>query len=146
MIGMMTAIVLLCTMLYWTAKPNYDRIDNDLKYRYLKMKDEAKPDRIAELEEILELNRENPRDEKRCRRVRTNHPQKNHTRRTSEAQRTGSQSPERKRLPTEKQISHSLCPQRYCRRKKSARSCKLLRKPCGYSLRRHRLVATKGNG
>ena len=38
MIGMMTAIVLLCTMLYWTARPNYDRIDNDLKYRYLKMK------------------------------------------------------------------------------------------------------------
>ncbi len=27
MIGMMTTIVLLCTMLYWTAKPNYDRID-----------------------------------------------------------------------------------------------------------------------
>ena len=59
MIGMMTAIVLLCTMLYWTAKPNYDRIDNDLKYRYLKMKDEAKPDRIAELEELFELNRDN---------------------------------------------------------------------------------------
>ncbi len=59
MIGIMTAIVLLCTMLYWTAKPNYDRIDNDLKYRYLKMKDEAKPDRIAELEELFELNRDN---------------------------------------------------------------------------------------
>lgn len=59
MIGMMTAIVLLCTMLYWTAKPNYDRIDNDLKYRYLKMKGEATPDRIAELEEIFELHRDN---------------------------------------------------------------------------------------
>ena len=59
MIGMMTTIVLLCTMLYWTAKPNYDRIDNDLKYRYIKMKGEAKPDRIAELEEIFELNRDN---------------------------------------------------------------------------------------
>ena len=59
MIGMMTAIVLLCTMLYWTAKPNYDRIDNDLKYRYIKMKGEATPDRIAELEEIFELNRDN---------------------------------------------------------------------------------------
>ena len=32
MIGMMTTIVLLCTMLYWTTKPNYDRINNDLKY------------------------------------------------------------------------------------------------------------------
>lgn len=56
MIGMMSAIVLLCTMLYWSAKPNYDRIDNDLKYRYIKMKGEATPERIAELEEIFELN------------------------------------------------------------------------------------------
>jgi len=46
-------------MLYWTAKPNYDRIDNDLKYRYIKMKGEATPKRIAELEEIFELNRDN---------------------------------------------------------------------------------------
>lgn len=59
MTGMMSAIVLLCTMLYWTAKPNYDRIDNDLKYRYIKMKGEATPDRIAELEEIFGLNRDN---------------------------------------------------------------------------------------
>ena len=59
MTGMMSAIVLLCTMLYWTAKPNYDRIDNDLKYRYLKMKGEATPERIAELEELFELNRDN---------------------------------------------------------------------------------------
>lgn len=59
MIGMMSAIVLLCTMLYWTAQPNYDRIDNDLKYRYIKMKGEAQPDCIAELEEIFELNRDN---------------------------------------------------------------------------------------
>ncbi len=59
MTGMMTAIVLLCTMLYWTARPNYDRIDNDLKYRYIKMKGEATSDRIAELEEIFELHRDN---------------------------------------------------------------------------------------
>ena len=59
MIGMMTALVLLCTMLYWATKPNYDRIDNDLKYRYIKMKGEATPDRIAELEELFELNRDN---------------------------------------------------------------------------------------
>ena len=59
MIGMMTTIVLLCTMLYWVAKPNYDRIDNDLKYRYIKMKGEALPDRLAELEEVFELNRDN---------------------------------------------------------------------------------------
>ena len=59
MIGMMTTIVLLCTMLYWVAKPNYDRIDNDLKYRYIKMKGEATPDHIVELEELFELNRDN---------------------------------------------------------------------------------------
>ena len=59
MTGMMSTIVLLCTMLYWTAKPNYDRIDNDLKYRYIKMKGEATLDRIAELEETFELNRDN---------------------------------------------------------------------------------------
>ncbi len=59
MMGMMSAIVLLCTMLYWTAKPNYDRIDNDLKYRYIKIKGEATSDRIAELEEIFEINRDN---------------------------------------------------------------------------------------
>lgn len=58
MIGMMTTIVLLCTMLYWAAKPNYDRIDNDLKYRYIKMKGEATPERIAELEELFELYRD----------------------------------------------------------------------------------------
>ena len=59
MMGMMSAIVLLCTILYWTARPNHDRIDNDLKYRYIKMKGEALPDRIAELEEIFELHRDN---------------------------------------------------------------------------------------
>lgn len=58
-IGMMSTIILLCTILYWTAKPNYDRIDNDLKYRYIKMKGKATPERIAELEEIFELNRDN---------------------------------------------------------------------------------------
>lgn len=59
MIGMMSTIVLLCTMLYWTARPNYDRVDNDLKYRYIKMKGEATPERIAELEEIFEQHRDN---------------------------------------------------------------------------------------
>ena len=135
MIGMMTAIVLLCTMLYWTAKPNYHRIDNDLKYRYIKMKGEATPDRIAELEEIFELNRDNAKIRQMKRDV-------------EEYERTVRQKvilEEQARL-REREANHSLCPQRYCHRKKSARSCKLLRKPCGYSFRRHRLVATKGNG
>lgn len=56
---MMSTIVLLCTMLYWAARPNYDRIDNDLKYRYIKMKGKATSDRIAELEELFEQNRDN---------------------------------------------------------------------------------------
>lgn len=58
MIGMMATIEVLCMLLYQTAKPNYDRIDNDLKYRYIKMKGEASPDRIAELEKIFELHRD----------------------------------------------------------------------------------------
>lgn len=68
---MMTTIVLLCTMLHWSAKPNYDRIDNDLKYRFIKMKGEATPERVVELEEIFEINRlrQNPTDEKGCRRI-----------------------------------------------------------------------------
>lgn len=59
MIGMMATIAVLCVLLCQTAKPNYDRIDNDLKYRYIKMKGEASPERIAELEEIFELHRDN---------------------------------------------------------------------------------------
>lgn len=59
MIGMMATIAVLCVLLCQTAKPNYDRIDNDLKYRYIKMKGEASPDRIAELEKIFELHRDN---------------------------------------------------------------------------------------
>jgi hypothetical protein len=58
-IGMMVAIAVLCVLLCQAAKPNWDRIDNDLKYRYIKMKGEASPDRIAELEEIFELHRDN---------------------------------------------------------------------------------------
>ena len=59
MIGMISTNVLLCTMLYWAARPNYDRIDNDLKYRYIKMKGKATSDRIAELEKLFEQNRDN---------------------------------------------------------------------------------------
>ncbi len=91
MIGMMSTIVLLSTMLYWTAKPNYDRIDNDLKYRYIKMKGEAQPDRIAGRNiRVTPRQRKNPTNKKRCRRVRTNHTTQSAVRRTSEAQRMGS--------------------------------------------------------
>lgn len=36
-------------------------MDNDLKYRYIKMKGEATPNEISELENIFELNRDNVR-------------------------------------------------------------------------------------
>ncbi len=51
--------MILSSALYFATLPNYDRIDNDLKYRYIKMKGEATPKRIAELEEIFEQNRDN---------------------------------------------------------------------------------------
>ena len=51
--------MILSSALYFATRPNYDRIDNDLKYRYIKMKGEATPERIAELEEVFELNRDN---------------------------------------------------------------------------------------
>ena len=51
--------MILSSALYFATRPNYDRIDNDLKYRYIKMKGEATPERIAELEELFELHRDN---------------------------------------------------------------------------------------
>lgn len=57
--GMLAAIVVLSVALYFAKQPDYDRIDNDLKYRYIKMKGEASPKRIENLENIFELNRDN---------------------------------------------------------------------------------------
>lgn len=45
--------------LYFARQPDYDRIDNDLKYRYIKMKGKASIEQIKELEGIFELNRDN---------------------------------------------------------------------------------------
>ena len=47
--------MLLSSALYFATRPNRDRIDNDLKCRYIKMKGEATSERIVE----LELNRDN---------------------------------------------------------------------------------------
>lgn len=58
-IAMVVVITGLSSWLYIATRPNFDRIDNDLKYRYVKMKGEATPERIAELEEIFEINRDN---------------------------------------------------------------------------------------
>lgn len=139
--------MILSSALYFATRPNHDRIDNDLKYRYIKMKGEATPERIAELEELFELNRDNGK----IRQMRKDVEEYEQTIRQKIVLEEQAKLKEREAnrlecLSTEKQISHSLCPQRYCHRKKSARSCKLLRKPCGYSFRRHRLIATKQNG
>lgn len=60
-VGMMIIISGLSAWLYFATRPNYDRIDNDLKYRYIKMKGEATSERISELENIFEINRDNDR-------------------------------------------------------------------------------------
>lgn len=57
--GMFAMIVALAVALYFAKQPDYDRIDNDLKYRYIKMKGEITPNGISELENIFELNRDN---------------------------------------------------------------------------------------
>lgn len=49
--------------LYLEKRPDYDRMDNDLKYRYIKMKGEATPNDISELENIFEPDRDNARIE-----------------------------------------------------------------------------------
>ncbi|MEG1401010.1 hypothetical protein [Bacteroides sp.] len=58
-IAMIVIIAALSSWLYLATRPNYDRIDNDLKYRYIKMKGEAAPERISELENLFEINRDN---------------------------------------------------------------------------------------
>ena len=52
-----TVLILgLFTWIIISEKPNQDRIDNDLKYRYIKMKGDASAEQISTLEEIFELN------------------------------------------------------------------------------------------
>lgn len=58
-VGLVVIIAGLSSWLYFATRPNYDRIDNDLKYRYIKMKNEATPERISELENLFEVNRDN---------------------------------------------------------------------------------------
>ena len=53
----------LFTWIIISEKPNQDRIDNDLKYRYIKMKGDASAEQIATLEGIFELNRDNQKIE-----------------------------------------------------------------------------------
>ena len=54
-----TVLILgLFTWIIISEKPNQNRIDNDLKYRYIKMKGDASAEQIATLEDIFELNRD----------------------------------------------------------------------------------------
>lgn len=48
----------LFTWIIISEKPNQGRIDNDLKYRYIKMKGDASAEQIATLDDIFELNRD----------------------------------------------------------------------------------------
>ncbi len=55
-----TAMILgLFTWIIISEKPNQREEDNDLKYRYIKMKGDASAEQIATLEDIFELNRNN---------------------------------------------------------------------------------------
>lgn len=47
------------SILYFVSRPNYDRIDNDLKSSYINMKSEASHEQITELENILGPDRDN---------------------------------------------------------------------------------------
>ena len=49
----------LISALYFVSRPNYKHTDNDLKYRYIKMKGEVMPERMVTLRDILELNGNN---------------------------------------------------------------------------------------
>ena len=60
---MAAIIVVLAVALYMAKRPDYVRIDNDLKYRYIKMKGDASAEQIATLEDIFELNRDNQKIE-----------------------------------------------------------------------------------
>ena len=48
---------------YHLSRPNIQRDDDALKYRYIKMKGDASAEQIATLEDIFELNRDNPKIE-----------------------------------------------------------------------------------
>ena len=60
---MFAAIVALSVALYFSARTDNAQSDNDLKYRYVKMKGEATPEQLVELENLFGPNRDNERIE-----------------------------------------------------------------------------------
>ena len=57
--GMFAMVTVLAVAPHAARQPDYDRADNDLKYRYIRMKGEASPENISGLENIFGLNRDN---------------------------------------------------------------------------------------
>ncbi|MBO8484322.1 MAG: hypothetical protein IAB75_09455, partial [Bacteroidetes bacterium] len=58
---MFVTIVILSVALYFSVRTDNEQSDNDLKYRYVKMKGEATPEQLVELENLFGLNRDNER-------------------------------------------------------------------------------------
>lgn len=55
------SLLVVSITFYLEKQSDYSRIDNDLKYRYTKMKGEVTPIQIGELENILSLTVTTPR-------------------------------------------------------------------------------------
>ena len=60
---MFAAIMALSVALYFSTRTDNAQVDNDLKYRYVKMKGEATPEQLVELENLFGPNRDNGRIE-----------------------------------------------------------------------------------
>ncbi len=60
---MFAAIMALSVALYSSARTDNEQADNDLKYRYVKMKGEATPEQLVDLENLFGPNRDNERIE-----------------------------------------------------------------------------------
>ena len=60
---MFVIIVILSVALYFSVRTDNVQADNDLKYRYVKMKGEATPEQLVELENLFGPNRDNERIE-----------------------------------------------------------------------------------
>ena len=58
---MFATIVVLSVALYFSVRTDNAQADNDQKYRYVKMKGEATPEQLMELENIFGPNRDNER-------------------------------------------------------------------------------------
>lgn len=58
---MFAAIVALSVALYFSARTDNAQVDNDLKYRYVKMKGKVTPEQLVELENLFGPNRDNGR-------------------------------------------------------------------------------------